>query len=644
MDTSEAADTREQLSPSLGPLFGVLPTRVLRRYFWPYVDVPQLLTLAETCWTIFVQCNDECLWRSRCLSSPYVDDAQKEGRFTFCGSWKHTVCTSYYGKLRWQRLRSGDSAGTRDESCDSVKRERNQQLLQTCDTLAEVSWRFNALLPRIVACLHRDGFLGEDDYALWRKRADSRELVEIAAETGRSRLVVPDMSSSSATSTFELVRWWQEHVIGKPYAPALASHYLHLSTGAINYFVQDGSFLRPPPNALRRDPQRKATRRRTEFSSHNWAGACLLDLVPLPPWCTVETFLATMAWQSGWLSGDDADANRNAYARLRLPDTQRGVPGVVDRRHRLDAAAFRDQYETPNTPVVLTGCIEDWSARREWEGVRFFHKFCAEPLKANGRTTSGRRFRMSATDYAAYETAVNGEKPMYIFDKKVLSRCSALSGDYSLPPYFKEDLFATMEEEDRPDYRWVLVGPDGSGTPFHTDPHGTSAWNAVLSGCKRVTLYPPHVVPPGVEEKWIHSDYYASEPYLRWYRERVGDLPAGAAVRAMRSSDPHVAEAVGGGAGAAAAAAAATADMLPVEALVFPGDLIFIPSGWWHQVLNIGHTAAVTQNFCSRVTFPRVARDMNAYADRQVLKDFQLALRRAGYDELAVQLRVPASA
>ncbi|GLC61317.1 hypothetical protein PLESTB_001742800 [Pleodorina starrii] len=279
------------------------------------------------------------------------------------------------------------------------------------------------------------------------------------------------------------------------------------------------------------------------------------------------------------LSTSKGDWYRNACAQSDICSTT-GIEDRIPRVHWKDLTPeeFAERFERPRIPVVITGLADDWPAFRDWTPERLRQLYGEHKFKV-GSDDEGYAVRMPFAWYLDYMfDPLHGgrdDSPLYIFDGTFADRegSKPLRKDYEVPEYFREDLFRLVGEKRRPPYRWLVLGPARSGSGLHIDPLATSAWNTLLAGRKRWALFPPgtprcHVLPKeqGIEREAVSwfSKVYPRATRSDWPTARVVDL---------------------------------------VQA---PGETVFVPGGWWHAVLNLDATVAVTQNYVSTANFERV--------------------------------------
>ena len=244
----------------------------------------------------------------------------------------------------------------------------------------------------------------------------------------------------------------------------------------------------------------------------------------------------------------------------------RGPPiARISRDAAVDVRAFAAEYEAgAGTPAIIESAAGstigassgawDEAALRQTLGDRIFH-------------AGGVNFRLS--DYFDYAATNDDDQPLYLFDPTFGASAPELLREYEPPPHFRDELFALLDGADRPDYRWLLIGGARSGQSWHKDPNMSSAWNLTLRGRKRWLFFPPHVTPPGVFPTSTDGghDYATPIALAEWARD-------------------HYAE------------ACRTPGF--VEAETGPGDVTFVPRGWWHMVLNVAPlTVAVSHHFVS---------------------------------------------
>ncbi|XP_049349579.1 F-box protein At1g78280 [Solanum verrucosum] len=268
--------------------------------------------------------------------------------------------------------------------------------------------------------------------------------------------------------------------------------------------------------------------------------------------------------------------------------------GNVERAKNLSIDEFRDKYDGQK-PVLIGGLADTWPARTTWTTEELLKKYGDTAFKLSQR--SRHKIRMKLKDYVSYMKVQHDEDPLYIFDEKFGEAAPELLKEYTVPNMFKEDFFDVLDMDQRPSFRWLIMGPERSGASWHVDPSLTSAWNTLLCGRKRWALYPPGRVPLGVtvhvneEDGDVNIDSPSS---LQWWLDFY----------------PLLAE-----------------EDKPIECTQLPGETIFVPSGWWHCVLNLETTVAVTQNFVNSKNFEFVCLDMApGYRHKGVCRAGLLAL------------------
>jgi hypothetical protein len=127
-----------------------------------------------------------------------------------------------------------------------------------------------------------------------------------------------------------------------------------------------------------------------------------------------------------------------------------------------------------------------------------------------------------------------------------------------------------------------VIGGARTGSNLHVDPDFTAAWNALLAGTKRWALFPPA---QSAEQRARMGVPPSGTPPLAWWLDHYPRICA--ELEDQRAQQPL--------------------GMLECEQRA--GDIIFVPAGWWHCVLNTvpsGLAIAVTQNLLPPSSLPAI--------------------------------------
>ena len=155
-----------------------------------------------------------------------------------------------------------------------------------------------------------------------------------------------------------------------------------------------------------------------------------------------------------------------AYTSLKSYTCEIPVGNRIPRRSDIPLREYINEWT--NKPFILTLPVLAWPVYRDWSINSMLEK-CGDIV-----------FRAEAVDwplksYVDYMNDNSDESPLYLFDRLFVEKMAlevGTSGHYWGPECFGKDLFHVLDNQ-RPDSRWLIIGPERSGSTFHKDPNAT---------------------------------------------------------------------------------------------------------------------------------------------------------------------------
>lgn len=231
----------------------------------------------------------------------------------------------------------------------------------------------------------------------------------------------------------------------------------------------------------------------------------------------------------------------------------------IQRRSGVTVEEFYRNYYASGTPVILTDVTKAWPALQKWtpeylrETVGDARIQIMTGRNADPQYEKNKDAHMSEVSMKTYVDMVLQHGPTNDFYMVARNRNLEKDGLQPLLADF-QPLPAIMSPDSRPDSFLMWFGPAGTVTPLHHDPNGV--FFCQVYGRKRYWMVRPDELSLLMSEDGYYSPVNAADPDLRRFPDFEG-------------------------------ARVHTFD-------VGPGDAVFLPMGWWHQVESLDVSISVT--------------------------------------------------
>ena len=248
---------------------------------------------------------------------------------------------------------------------------------------------------------------------------------------------------------------------------------------------------------------------------------------------------------------------------------------------RMTASEFLKEHSDQRFcwPVIILGALDEWPALRKWNRTFFSRKYANERATAVG-VINGERdgFALPIRIFASHTHDSSPEHWTYLHDEYFIPTHPELRSDLlPVPEALSVDYFQALPEGLAPENAFLLWGTKYSKSELHIDPYNWTGSNALLVGRKKWKLYPPG------QDRFMYAREGAQcgSPLNCFKYQSAVDAFAYDSKQSKADSEylhrkyPLFKHAISW------------------EATQTPGELMLIPSSWYHQVANDVESIAV---------------------------------------------------
>lgn len=232
---------------------------------------------------------------------------------------------------------------------------------------------------------------------------------------------------------------------------------------------------------------------------------------------------------------------------------------------------FLSRHLEINEPCVIgPKATEGWIARSTWQTNdkpnfdhldRLFGRDRIVQVAICDQRDFTDQKRIDMTFGAFTDAWRNGNTFLYLKDVHLVRILG--TGQYECPPIFRDDWlnsYVTRRKDPEPDdFRFAYFGPKGTFTPLHHDVHGSFSWSANICGVKRWLFWRP--------------DQANMVKHLYDPREEEG-IPK------------------------------------PIVITQRAGEIVFVPSNWYHMVENVTDTISINHNWANASNLVKMTSEL----------------------------------